>query len=111
MNTLEYLDAIKKRIGKDSDYAVAKALGMSESTIHGYRKRGGQMDDEIAAKVAALLGLHPGLVVLDMHRERAKTPEERTIWQEIYKGFLTLLPHARSGGGAERRRLPRVATA
>ena len=110
MNTIEYLDAIKKRIGKESDYAVAKALGINESTIAGYRKRGGQMDDEIAAKAAVILGLHPGLVVLDMHRARAKTPTELSIWQEIYKGFLTLLPHARSGG-EERRRLPRVATA
>lgn len=111
MNTIEYLDAIKARIGKTSDYAVAKALGINESTIAGYRKRGGQMDDEIAAKAAAILDLHPGLVVLDMHRERAKTPAEVSIWQEIYRGFLTLLPHARSGGGADRRRLPRVATA
>lgn len=110
MNTLEYLDAVKKRIGKDSDYAVAKALNLRTSTISGYRNRGGQMDDEIAAKVAAILGIHPGLVVLDMHRERAKTPAEASIWQEIYKGFLTLLPHARSGG-EERRRFPRVATA
>ena len=111
MNTLEYLDAIKKRIGKESDYAVAKVLEIRESTIAGYRKRGGQMDDEIAARAAAILGLHPGLVVLDMHRERAKTPAEASIWQEIYKGFQTLLPHARRGKGPERRRLPRVATA
>lgn len=110
MNTLEYMDAVKKRIGKDSDYAVAKALQMRASTIAGYRARGGQMDDEIAAKVAALLGIHPGLVMLDMHRARARTPEESNIWQEIYKGFLTLLPHAKFVG-EERRSLPRqVAT-
>jgi hypothetical protein len=108
MNTLEYLDAVKKRLGVESDYAVAKALKMRPSTIAGYRARGGQMDDEIAAKVAQVLGVHPGLVVLDMHRERARTPAEQSIWQEIYKGFLTLLPHAKFGG--ERRALPRVVT-
>ncbi|NIA56194.1 hypothetical protein HAV22_21410 [Massilia sp. TW-1] len=111
MNTLEYLDALKKRIGKDSDYAVAKALGVRTSTISGYRKRGGQMEDVIAMKAAAILGLHPGLVVLDMHRERAKETSEESIWQDIYAGFLKLLPHARRGKGPERRRLPRVATA
>lgn len=110
MNTIEYLDAVKKRIGKDSDYAVAKALHLRSSTISGYRTRGGQMDDEIAAKVAELLGIHPGLVILDMHRARAKSPEEMNIWQEIYKGFLTLLPHAKFAGN-ERRSSPRVATA
>lgn len=108
MNTLEYIDAIKKRIGKDSDYAVAKVLEIRESTIAGYRKRGGQMDDEIATRVAALLHLHPGLVMLDMHRARAKTPAEINIWQEIYKGFRTLLPHAKFAG-VDNRRLPRQA--
>lgn len=107
MNTLEYVDAVKKRIGKDSDYAVAKALQMRASTIAGYRARGGQMDDEIAAKVANVLGIHPGLVILDMHRERAKSPEEVGIWQEIYKGFRTLLPHAKFSG-VERRRMART---
>lgn len=100
MNTLEYLDAVKKRLGIESDYAVAKTLKLRASTISGYRMRGGQMDDEIAAKVGGVLGIHPGLVVLDMHRERAKTPAEQSIWQDIYQGFRTLLPHAKIGFGA-----------
>jgi hypothetical protein len=91
MNTLEYLDAVKARLGVESDYAVAKALKMRPSTISGYRARGGQMDDEICMKVAEILGMHPGLVMLDMHRERAKTPQERSAWQEIFSGFLRLL--------------------
>lgn len=111
MNTLEYLDAAKKRLGIDSDYALAKALKVRTSTISNYRSRRSEMDDEIAAKVAGLLEVHPGLVILDIRRERAKTPAEQSIWQEIYKGFRTLLPHARRGEGRERRRLPRVATA
>lgn len=99
MNTLEYIDAVKAHLGKDSDYAVAKALNIRCSTISGYRARGGQMDDDVAAKVAELLGMHPGLVMLDMHRERAKTPAERSIWEEIFKGFRTLLPRANFGQG------------
>ncbi|UQV43951.1 hypothetical protein KIV45_18885 [Janthinobacterium lividum] len=97
MNTFEYLDAVKRKLGIDSDYAVAKALKIRPSTISGYRSRDGQMDDEIATKVAELLGMHPGLVILDMHRERAKTPAEQTIWQEIFEGFHVLLLHAKSG--------------
>jgi hypothetical protein len=104
MNTLEYLEAVKTRLGIESDYAVAKVLQMRQSTISGYRARGGQMDDDIAAKVAEILGIHPGLVMLDMHRARAKTPAEKSIWQDIYKGFLSLLPHAKF---VERRLAPR----
>ena len=97
MNTSEYLDAVKRKLGVESDYAVAKALSVRQSTLSGYRARNGQMDDEIAAKVAAILGIHPGLVILDMHRERAKTPAEQTIWREIFEGFHVLLLHAKSG--------------
>jgi hypothetical protein len=111
MNTLEYLDAAKRALGVDSDYALAKRLNMRPSSISNYRSGRSSMDDDVCAKVAAAIGTHPGLVMLDMHKERAKTPAERSIWQEIYKGFLKLLPHARRGAGAERRRLPRVATA
>lgn len=99
MNTLEYLDAVKAKLGVESDYAVAKKLNIRHSTISGYRGRGGQMDDEVAAKVADVLDIHPGLVMLDMHRERAKTPAEASIWQDIYKGFRSPLPHANSVWG------------
>lgn len=96
MNTIEYLDAAKSRLGIESDYALAKVMKMRASTISNYRSGRSQMDDDIAARVAQILGMHPGLVMLDMHRERAKTPAEQSIWQEIYKGFRTLLPHAKT---------------
>ncbi|MBV6324377.1 hypothetical protein [Duganella violaceipulchra] len=99
MNTQEYLDAVKNRLGIDSDYALAKRLGIRQSTLSGYRARNGQMDDEIAAKVADLLGIHPGLVMLDMHRARAKTPVEASIWQDIYAGFRAPSLHAKSSLG------------
>lgn len=98
MNTIEYLDAAKARLGIESDYALAKKLGMRASTISNYRAGRGQMDDEIATKVAVAAGIHPGIVMLDMHRARAKTPAEQSIWQEIFEGFLTLLPRAKSVG-------------
>lgn len=94
MNTIEYMAALKKRLGIDSDYALAKALGVTKQTVSRYAKGIGQFDDEVARRVASILEMHPGLVMLDMHRERAKTPEDRSIWLEIYKGFLTLLPRA-----------------
>ena len=109
MNTIEYLDAAKRALGVESDYALAKKLQMRASSISNYRAGRSHMDDEVAGKVAAVLGTHPGLVILDMHRERAKSPAEKSLWGEIYKGFLTLLPHAKFGG-VERRALPRVAT-
>lgn len=99
MNTIEYLAALKTRLAIDSDYALAKKLGVTKQTVSRYAKGIGHFDDEVAARVAEILEMHPGLVVLDMHRERAKTPAERSIWEEIFKGFRTLLQHANVSKG------------
>ncbi|MEC4722952.1 hypothetical protein RY831_27715 [Noviherbaspirillum sp. CPCC 100848] len=93
MNTQEYLDKVKAELGITSDYALQKPLKLTRSSISKLR-HGGTMSDETAAEVAKVLKMHPGLVMLDMHRERAKTPAERSIWEEIFKGFRTLLPLA-----------------
>ena len=98
MNTAQYLDAVMARHDLKTDYAVAKALKIRPSTVYGYREGRSVPDDEVAFKIAELLGLHPGLVILDMHRERAKTPQEQSIWLEIYKGFRTLLAPAKGVG-------------
>jgi transcriptional regulator with XRE-family HTH domain len=95
MNTNDYLDAVRVKRDLPSDYAAAKLLGITRQTISGYRNGGKQFDDAIACRVAEVLGIHPGLVMLDMHRERAKTPQERSVWKEVFEGFLTLFPHAK----------------
>jgi transcriptional regulator with XRE-family HTH domain len=92
------LDAAKKRLGIESDYALSKRLGLTTSAISNYRAGRSHMDDVTAVKIAELLGMHPGLVMLDMHRERAKTPQERKIWQDIFQGFRTLLRPANRMG-------------
>jgi transcriptional regulator with XRE-family HTH domain len=99
MNTQEYLTALRSKLGVTTDYGIAKALGVSKQAASRWSKGLSGFDDETAQRVAALLGMHPGLVVLDMHRERAKTPGEQSVWSEIYKGFLSLLLHAKSSKG------------
>lgn len=97
MNTNEYLDKAKEAARLPSDYALAKELGIRSSAISNYRSGRSHFDDVISAKIASLIGIHAGLVMLDMHRQRANTPEEAVVWQEIFKGFLKLLPRAKSG--------------
>lgn len=55
------------------------------------------MSDETCLKVAAILKIHAGLVMIDMHRERASTPEQVNIWKDISRGFLLLLMPAKRG--------------
>lgn len=96
MNTLQYLDAAKSALKIESDYALAKALKLTSSAVSNYRAGRSHMDDETACKIAEIIGMHPGLVMLDMHRERAKSPKDAALWKEIFEGFHTLSLRAKS---------------
>ncbi len=98
MKTVEYLDALQKSLNLPSDYAVAKALKISKQSMSNYRTGRTQFDDEISAKVANALGIHPGIVILDMHCERTKNEQTRSIWREISAGFPALSLQAKSAG-------------
>lgn len=96
MKTIEYLDAVKTELNISSDYALSKALEISKQAVSRYYSKGSSFDDDVARKVASLLGKHPGLVMLDMHRERAQTPETQALWLEIFEGFRAPLLRAKS---------------
>lgn len=78
MKAAEWIDRVKKTTGIESDYGVAKALGLSRTTISTYRVRPSTLDEEVAIKVANALGERPEAVVLDQMAERVKTPDLRT---------------------------------
>ena len=77
MKAFEWVDRVKTTLGIESDYAAAKALGVTKSTISLYRSRGSTLDEETSISVASLLGIPAAGVVLDQAAERVKTPEIR----------------------------------
>lgn len=87
MNTVEYLQQTKKVLNIESDYALAKALGVTRGAVSSLMLNRTSMSDETAAKVAAIIGKHPGIVMLDMHREREKNPELRAVWTSVMEKF------------------------
>jgi len=87
MNTLEYLDACKTRLGIESDYALAKALKVTQSTVSSYRIGRSRIDDEVALTVSEILGLNPMQVIAAANAERAKTPEAKARWTGIMEKF------------------------
>ncbi|WP_151446716.1 helix-turn-helix domain-containing protein [Lacisediminimonas profundi] len=97
MNTQDYLSALREKLGVSTDYALAKALGVSKQAAGRWSKGLSGFDDETAKRVASLLGIHPGFVMLDMHRERAANDETRAVWDEIFKGFRVPLHIAKLG--------------
>ncbi len=87
MNTLEYLEAVKTRLGITSDYALAKALRITQSTISGYRAGRSRIDDDVALTIAEILKIHPLQVIAAANAERAKTPEQRARWSGVMEKF------------------------
>ncbi|AYR24554.1 transcriptional regulator [Herbaspirillum rubrisubalbicans] len=96
MNTTEFLDRAKQKLGVESDYALAKALNMRASTISGYRAGRSRMDDDAAYKVAQILEIDPILPIAAANAERTKSPEMRAFWEglakKVAKSFDFLMP-------------------
>lgn len=75
MKAIDWIEKIKTTHGLESDYAVAKRLGVSRFTVSGYRNRpGATFDEEIAFKVAEALGVDPVGIIIDQVAERSKSP-------------------------------------
>ena len=82
--TLQFLDAVKARHSIESDYKLAKLMGVGQQTISNYRNRKSTMDDSMVLKVANLLEEDPGIVLAAVHAERAKRPEEKAAWLSMF---------------------------
>lgn len=107
MKTIELLEAVKVRRGIQSDYALAKALGVTQQAVSSYRSGNSIINDDVCLSVADILGLPPIGVIAQANAERAKTPELRQRWLDLVTGFRMLLPQAKFAG-IERRRMART---
>lgn len=83
MNTKEYLNEVKRVKGIESDYKLAKYLGITKQAISGYQQNNRVMDDYTAAKIAKVLGIPEIQVIADANAEREKTEERRDFWRKI----------------------------
>lgn len=103
MRTAEYLDLVRATLHLPSDYALQKPLGITKSQLSKYRTGADSLSDGIALRVAEICQLDAVRVLLDMHMERAKSPEIRAAWatalEKISASFTNLLlgygPHER----------------
>ena len=87
MNTLDLLEAVKVRRGITSDYALAKALGITQAAVSNYRAGSSKLSDDVALTVAEILGMHPLTVIAAANAERAKTPEQKARWTGLMEKF------------------------
>jgi hypothetical protein len=87
MNTLEYLQAVKKKLGIESDYALAQRLGITRSAVSSLQLGKSIFGDDVALAVAQILDLNPLVVIAQANAERASTPEMRDRWMGVMEKF------------------------
>ena len=78
MKASGWIDRIKTVKHWESDYRVAKELGVGRATVSRYRCNDVTLDEEMAIKVASTLGERPEAVLLDQYAERTKNPAVRS---------------------------------
>lgn len=109
MTTIEYLDAIKRRHGLQSDYAVAKLLGFNQSAVSAYRHGRRFFDDDACLAVATALDINPLVVIAAANAERAKTDEQKARWMGVMEKFSASFRNLLSPwDGRERRAVARM---
>jgi transcriptional regulator with XRE-family HTH domain len=89
MKAADWIDRIKVVKHWESDYRVAKELGVSRNTISTYRAgRSNTMDEDTSVMVASSLGINPVIVLVDQALERAKNDDARRSWAEVIKSLF-----------------------
>lgn len=83
-STVEYLDAVKIRLDLPSDYAAAKALGVTRAAVSKYRLGHASFDDTTALRVAEILEIQPFEVIAAANVERARDTETRSLWERAW---------------------------
>lgn len=95
-SSAQIVDALRIRLGVDTDAAVAAALGVRNSAIGHWRAGRSAMSPELAMKAAELLGVEPGPLVLVC---LAETEHRRPPIAALFRQLA-----ARVGHGARRGR-------
>lgn len=77
----DLIDQARNHANLTSDYALAKALGISQSNVTGWRKGKRHPSDEEAVQLATLAGLEEMKVIAAIHYETATTEKKREFWK------------------------------
>lgn len=102
MKTLDYLERVKRRHHIESDYGVAKLMGIDRAVVSGWVTGRHTIGLRDCYKVAALLELDPALVIADMEAERAEKAgktDDAAWWGDVRKKLVRVLAAVAVGAG------------
>ena len=80
----DFTSAIKARYGIESDYQLAKLLGITRSAMSKYRTGVCHVfGEDIGYRIAELLDLDAGYVLSCLAAERSKDIKVKKVWQRL----------------------------
>lgn len=88
MDATEWLDKAKQKLKVESDYKLAKIIGIGSAAISNIRKRNNGMDNYVASRIEDILELERMTVIIDMEIQKAKSEEKRKYWQKKEQIYL-----------------------
>lgn len=89
LNTVEFLDAVKRRHGLTSDYQLAKRLGWNTQRTSSYRNGRRELDDDACVQIAEALDVPPAYVMACVAAARAKDAAIKKHWEAAAKLLKT----------------------
>lgn len=89
MKPSEYFEAAKTAMNIQSDYELAKRLGVGNGPLAQMKKEARNVPLDIAYKLAITLNLDPAEVVADLESQREKNPTRQAFWRSFIKHART----------------------
>lgn len=93
MTIIELIEKAKTRANLPSDYALAKALGISRVIVSTWRRGKAHPSTTEAAQLATLAGLEEMRVIAEIEMQTANTEKKREFWKSYInaKGLTATL--------------------
>lgn len=85
MNSIQFLNAVRKRHDLNSDNKLASFLGCPQGAISRVRTGTRKLDPKMALAIAAALDEPPEYVLAEVQVERAKRPDVKRAWTRLAK--------------------------
>lgn len=94
MNINELIDLAKRKADLETDYKLAKAIGLSQAGIvSSWRKETRHPSNEEAVQLATLAGLDEMQVIAEIELRTAKNEKKRAFWEHFLesRGFAACI--------------------
>ncbi len=77
------LDSARAKANIESDYRLAKVIGISHQALTSYRTGKSLPSELVIEQICALSGDDPDVIAAQIQAARSKSPEAKTMWLRV----------------------------